>query len=270
MTSSSTVPISAVISCYRCADTVSRAVESVVRQTSLPRELILVDDASPDDGETLAALRGLAARFNDKVPVSVLSLGTNQGAAGARNAGWDAASQPYIALLDADDAWHPRKLELQHAWMSRHPEIVLTGHRIVEAGREPALADTLEGLARPIGPALLLISNRFQTSSAMLRRSLPERFAAGKRYCEDYLLWLEIILRGRPACLLDAVLAFRYKPAYGAGGLSGRLWSMQRGELDALARVRRARLLGLPTFVAAAAWSCVKFIRRLAAAPRFG
>jgi hypothetical protein len=32
--------------------------------------------------------------------------------------------------LDADDAWHPQKLEIQYGWMKEHPEVVLTGHDV--------------------------------------------------------------------------------------------------------------------------------------------
>lgn len=55
-----------------------------------------------------------------------------------------------------------------------------------------------------------------------------------------------------------------FKPVYGAGGLSGRLWEMQAGELDAFARLRRRGLIGTLAYQAASAWSCLKFTRRLA------
>ncbi|HEX7588324.1 MAG TPA: glycosyltransferase, partial [Anaerolineae bacterium] len=53
--------VSVVIPCYRCAENIARAVESVVRQTLSPAEVILVDDGSGDD--TLATLRALQTRY---------------------------------------------------------------------------------------------------------------------------------------------------------------------------------------------------------------
>jgi hypothetical protein len=111
---------------------------------------------------------------------------------------------------------------------------------------------------------MLLTSNRFQTTSVMLRRSIRQRFAEGKRFCEDYLLWLEIVLAGGQAYYLDAPLALRFKPVYGAAGASGQLWKMERGELDALTRVWRAGLVGSGAYAAAATWSWLRFLRRLA------
>ena len=244
------LPVSVVVPCFRCAATIGRAIESVLRQTRQPAEIIVVDDAS-DDGsrEAIARLPGVRAIF----------LEENAGPASARNAGWNAATQDYIAFLDADDAWHPRKLELQADWMRMHPDAALTGHGYADAGDEVSI-----GQAIPVTPAMLLVANRFTTPSVMLRRSLPQRFAEGKRHSEDYLLWLELVLAGHAAYYLDAPLARLFKPAYGAGGLSASLWRHEAGELDALARLRRAGRLSLPAWLAASAWSCAKFTRRLA------
>lgn len=249
------VPVSVVVPCFRCAATIGRAIESVSRQTRQPAEVIVVDDAS-DDGsrEAIARLPG----------VRTILLGQNAGPASARNAGWNAATQDYVAFLDADDAWHPRKLELQHDWMRAHPDAVLTGH-----GYADAPGDAI-GQASRVTPAMLLVANRFATPSVMLRRTLALRFAEGKRHSEDYLLWLEVVLSGHAAYYLDAPLARLFKPAWGAGGLSGDLWRHEAGELDALARLRRAGKLGSPAWLAASAWSGAKFLRRLGLAALWG
>lgn len=244
-------PVSVVIPGFRCAATIGRALESVFAQTRRPAEIILVDDAS-DDG-----LSDAARVFPE---TRILRLEKNMGPGGARNAGWEAATQDYIAFLDADDAWHPRKLELQMNWMQAHPEADLTGHpmRLGELPAEVAISG-----ARRVTPAMLLIANRFSTPTVVLRRDLRQRFAAGKRHSEDYLLWLELALAGQVLYSLDAPLASLFKPAYGAGGLSGQLWAHEAGELDAIARLRRAGHLGPAGAAAASAWSCIKFGRRL-------
>ena len=248
-----TLPVSVVIPCYRCASTLGRAVDSVLRQTRPPAEIIVVDDASDDDTpQVIAQLPGGVGRIR---------LETNGGPGTARNAGWNAATQDYVAFLDADDAWHPRKLELQHAWMQAHPEVVLTGHGY--AFHEIREKEISIQKAFPVSSAMMLVSNRFSAQCVMLRRSLARRFADGKRYSEDYLLWLEIVLDGGSAWHLDAPLTTLFKPAYGAGGLSADLRAMEVGELDTLARLRRAGLLGTPCWAAASAWSWAKYLRRL-------
>src|SRR5574340_1082572 len=115
-------PVSVVIPCYCCSETIGRALVSIASQTMLPQEVILVEDASPDGGETLGKLRHLAGEYGETFIVKVIALKENCGAGSARNRGWEAAGQPYIAFLDADDAWHPKKIELQYSWMCEHPE----------------------------------------------------------------------------------------------------------------------------------------------------
>jgi glycosyltransferase involved in cell wall biosynthesis len=245
------LPVSVVIPCFRGASTIGRALDSVARQTRPAAEIIVVDDASDDGLREAIAGRDLR----------VISLAANAGAGGARNAGWSAATQEYVAFLDADDAWHPRKLELQVAWMQSHPQVALTGHAYA---RDAAPEAVSVAQAVKLSPAQLLVSNRFTTSSAIVRRSIAQRFADGKRHSEDYLLWLEIAFSGAPVYRLEAPLAVRFKPAYGAGGLSGQLWAHEAGELDAIARLRRAGRLGFAASFAASAWSWAKFVRRLA------
>lgn len=240
------------VPCYRGAATLARALDSVRRQTLRPAEVIVVDDAS-DDG-TREVLERLAFDGN------LIRFETNRGPAAARNAGWDAALQRYVAFLDADDAWHPRKLELQAAWMDAHPEAALSAHRYGmnavshEGGAFGVLAIT---------PGMLLASSRFAPSTVMLRRELPQRFAEDKRHSEDRLLWLEIALSGASLFRLEAELAVRFRPAFGAGGLSGELWRMEAGELDAFGRLRRSGRIGAAAWAAAVAWSWAKFARRL-------
>ena len=119
----SRAPVSVVIPCYHSAGTIERALDSVAVQSWLPAEVIVVDDAG-DDGtpELLGLLAG-------KHPwLRTVRLDSNQGSASARNAGWEAATQTLVAFLDADDAWHPRKLEVQTALMLGNPEVAITGH----------------------------------------------------------------------------------------------------------------------------------------------
>jgi glycosyltransferase involved in cell wall biosynthesis len=244
------LPVSVVIPCYRAAATLGRALDSVRAQSQAPAEVIVVDDGSDDDTpRVIAAQRGIT---------QAIRLEKNAGAGSARNAGWNAATQVFVAFLDADDAWHPKKLELQTAWMQAHPEVVLTGHGYAF---HEVTAVQIESSSF-VSVAEMLFSNRFSTPCVMLRRSIPQRFAEGKRYSEDYLLWLEIILSSGAAWYLDAPLTRLFKPAYGASGLSADLAAMEVGELDTLARLRRSGKLGPVSWAAASAWSWIKYLRR--------
>jgi hypothetical protein len=97
----------------------------------------------------------------------------------------------------------------------------------------------------------------------MVRRDIPFRFDAKKRYAEDYLLWLEIVLGGLKACLIHAELAYMSKAPYGAYGLSGRLWAMEVGELHTYYCLWRRGKISSATLFILVCLSLGKFGRRL-------
>ena len=221
-----TAPVSVVVPCYRCGDTIGDAVASVAAQARRPAEVLLVDDASGDD--TLDALHRVAADYPEGW-VQVIASSPNGGPSRARNLGWRQAVQPYIAFLDADDTWAPDKLAWQMAELERDPRIALIAHRMKVAPRGAA-PEPLRGTvrARVIGRRRLLLNNPFPTASVVLRRDLPFRFNERFRRVEDFLLWAQIGLSGYRCVKLNQVLAYWHKPTFGAAGLSGDLDAMHR------------------------------------------
>jgi glycosyltransferase involved in cell wall biosynthesis len=99
---SDALPISVVIPAYQAKAWVASAIASVRTQTRLPKEIIVVDDGSLDGTGDIARELG-ATVFTQ----------ANRGVAAARNTGIVNATQPWIALLDADDLWLPDKLAAQ-------------------------------------------------------------------------------------------------------------------------------------------------------------
>jgi glycosyltransferase involved in cell wall biosynthesis len=255
-------PVSAVIPCYRCAGTIGRAVGSVAAQTRLPAEVILVDDGSGDG--TLERLRALAASYAPGW-IRVVALPENRGAADARNAGWADATQPYLAFLDADDAWHARKIELQYGYMQEHPEVALCAHRheVLAAAEVPDRPVGEVSVERVSKASLLLSNNFFAPTMMMLQADLPQRFLPGRRHVDDHLLWLQIVCAGHPFVRLSAKLAFTYKRPFGEGGLSGQLWVMEKSELANYWILRKAGAIGFAAATALSAYSLAKFVRRL-------
>ena len=252
-------PVSVIIPCYNCAATIDRAVDSVARQSCRPAELILVDDGNAED--TLNALR-MQERLGNAL-VRIIRLPQNQGAAAARNAGWDAATQPYVAFLDADDAWHPRKLELQMGFMHEHSDVGICAHGLRwVVGTIPTVDVVHTVRARDIKKRELLLHNPIVTSSAIVKRSLPLRFDSAKRRSEDYGLWLGAVCSGVGIALLDAQLAYSFKAPFGAGGLSGALWKMEQGELGNYLALRKSGHITRATWLVVSVYSLGKHARR--------
>ncbi len=260
------IPVSVIIPCYCSGKTIERAVDSVMAQTMLPAEVWLVDDASPDEGWTIRKLQELQERYRDKTIIEIIRLEKNGGPSVARNAGWEAARQSYIAFLDADDAWHPYKLEIQYGWMKEHSNAHLSGHRCLwlkgEIYPQLSLQENDQLNIKHVTSFSLLFSNCISTPSVMLRRDLPFRFNPKKRYSEDYLLWLQIALSGYECYFIELPLAYLFKAPYGEGGLSGNLWSMEKDELDTFYRLYKDNYISFPLWIFLMLFSVSKFSRR--------
>ncbi len=98
--------ISVIIPTYNDAKTIPRAISSALEQTISVDEIIVVDDASKDDTEVVV-------RAFDDSRIQYVKHEQNRGGSVARNTGLKHASGDYIAYLDADDEWLPRKLKKQ-------------------------------------------------------------------------------------------------------------------------------------------------------------
>jgi glycosyltransferase involved in cell wall biosynthesis len=255
-------PVTVVIPCYRCLSTVSRAIESVIAQTTPPVEIILIDDYSGDG--TLELLYQLKAQY-PKI-IQVVTLDKNFGVSYARNVGWQTANQPYIAFLDSDDAWHCKKLEIQYGYMMAHPEVDLSGHDfhiLLPQDRVPNWALNSKFEINRISKKKLLLSNPFITPSVMLRRNIAQRFNEDSRYMEDHMLWLDIIFGGAKIVKINLPLAATYKKSFGESGLSSHLIKMQIGDLKNYKILLQKKHINAFQWILLCAYSWSKFIRRL-------
>ena len=258
-------PVSVVIPCYCCSKTIGRALASIATQTRLPCEVLLVEDSSLDGGETLKALHYLAKEYGNSFDVKIIAMKENSGAASARNAGWALASQPYISFLDADDTWHPQKIEIQYSYMANHPEVSLSGHlhKLIKQSEKLPYWEITQCKVKSISKMTMLMSNRLITPSVMLKRNVSLRFQEGKRHVDDHLLWLELICEGYQVVILSAELVAVYKFLYGASGLSSQLWLMEKSELENYKHLYKNGCINLSQWLSLTLYSVLKYVRRL-------
>ncbi len=259
------VPVSVVIPCYNCADTLKRAVASVAAQTSFPSEVIIVNDGSCDDGKTREILSEIKTKYAKLFKIKIIELPENLGPSKARNIGWETAVETYVAFLDADDAWHPEKIRKQYGWMAAHTKVAFTGHPVI-CMREYDLpvSPPISLIANRIGKMSMLLSNPFSTPSVMLQRTIPFRFEITQKYAEDQLLWYQIILSDYQAYILNDPMAFLYKARYGGQkGLSSSLWKMEKAELNNYHRVWREGYINTVMAIFFVAYSLFKYVRRV-------
>jgi glycosyltransferase involved in cell wall biosynthesis len=257
VTSSAT--ISVVIPCFNSAKTIERALRSVEHQTTKPHEVLIVDDASSDNTVSIIEQFARTSSLN----IRVIKQSVNGGPSVARNTAWNVATSEFIAFLDADDQWHPQKLELQLGVMLDNRTCVMSFHDHLFGSSEqfenlPFTPITSQATLRNY-----LLRNRSATPTVMLRTALTERFLNTKRYAEDYLLWMTIIGSHGSALHIHATLAHCSNPGYGGSGQSGKLWKMERSELSGFVSLWRSGAISPPTLVAVSIWSITKYLLRL-------
>lgn len=114
--------VSIIIPVYNVASYIGDCLESVLQQTYLSLEVILVDDASPDDSMRLAA--PWIEKFRQKfVEVKIVKHPCNRGLSAARNTGIAASTANWIFFLDSDDELIPKCIELLAEQVERHPDV---------------------------------------------------------------------------------------------------------------------------------------------------
>jgi glycosyltransferase involved in cell wall biosynthesis len=210
--------VSVIIPTFNRAMKTARAVASVLYQTYMDYEIIVVDDGSQDNTEDLLRQFGRRLRY--------IALPSNRGVSVARNRGIRESDAPWIAFLDSDDYWLPQKLAVQMAFFRSHPGAVIcqTQEIWIRNGR---YANPKKRHLKPSGdvfaPSLRLCL--VSPSAVMLRRSLMEEvgpFDEDLPVCEDYDLWLRIACR-HPVYLIEDRLIVK------EGGHPDQLSSRYRG-----------------------------------------
>lgn len=104
--------VSIITPLYNSSDYIEETIQSVLAQTYSCWEMIVVDDCSKD--KSLAIVKSYIQKDSR---IKIIQLEKNSGAAVARNAAIESATGRFIAFLDSDDLWHPKKLENQIAFM---------------------------------------------------------------------------------------------------------------------------------------------------------
>lgn len=193
--------ISTVIPTYNYGHFVTAAIDSALSQTFADQEVIVVDDGSQDD--TRDRLRPYMDRIR-------YIFQENQGLSAARNTGIEAAKGEWVALLDSDDIWHPRKLELQATIAREHTGFELVGTAHVDGfdSQWPSIEIVPDVATRIVSYAELVIRPRFGPSGVLIRRNCFDKvgmFDVNLRSSEDRDMWLRIAHR-HPVILLTQPL----------------------------------------------------------------
>jgi glycosyltransferase involved in cell wall biosynthesis len=216
--------VSVIVPVYNAERFVTQAVESALAQAETG-EVVLVEDGSSDN--SLALCEELARR-ESRVRLVRHQKGKNRGPAASRNLGIQTTRFPYIAFLDADDYYLPRRFERAKTLMEDN-ETVDGIYDAVGVTFESTEAETWWNTYRSDGPLTTITAvvapeelfeallryryGAFCTDGITVRRDLFERagfFAVHLRMCQDSCMWWKMAIVGRlQGGVLDSAVAVR-------------------------------------------------------------
>lgn len=185
--------VSIITPSYNAQNLIGRTIESVLAQSYQNWELIVIDDCSKDG--TRDVVRAYAEQ---DTRIRLLPLQKNNGAPAApRNIGIKQAKGRWVALLDADDIWHPRKLELQlKAMHQANSDFSCTQMHDFTNDAVLTFPEPGEFECERITFIKQQFKGRIPTSSVMARKEIMLNFPFNEdaRYkaVEDYHCWLMV------------------------------------------------------------------------------
>ena len=224
--------VTAVIPCYNAAAFLADALESIRAQTLPVAETLVVDDGSTDDSIDIAE------RFGARV----LSTRGRHGPATARNLGARAAVTPYVAFLDADDAWLPAHCETLIALLQASPGAAAAFGRIrqLEPGGDIPIQRRSAILMEAALPELL-VDNPIPQSAAMVDRVkflAAGGYREGMRHAEDYELWLRLAEQHSIVASDAVTCRYRMHPDQATAAIPLMIQNAWEARLDSRARLQ--------------------------------
>ncbi len=230
---STDMKVSVVVPAFKMGAFLGEALESVHMQTHKFWEVVVVDDAGPEDG-TKRIVEDFSRRHPDG-RIKYLRHATNQGVSAARNTGIAASTGELLAFLDPDDVWLPEYLQRMTGVFSDKPVISLVNARVLLFGDNLPVerAYLLQPWEIECFPSSLAVSNFIAPSATVLRRSAMEKVggfdtAPEIQHAEDYDLWIRLVEAGCEFVLLNDILV-RYRKHPGAASDDpGRMRQLER------------------------------------------
>lgn len=199
--------IDVIIPTYNRADLIEKAIESVLNQTYQNFVLHIIDDGSTD------ATSLILDNFKNHPKVNYYHQ-ENRGVSAARNFGALKGSAEWISFLDSDDRWLPKKLETQVDYLNRHPKFKFIHSEEIWIRNGMRVNPKLKH--KKNNENIFLRSLEFcliSPSTVMIERNLFKElngFDENFVVCEDYDLWLKILLKEEEIAFIDTPLIEKY------------------------------------------------------------
>ncbi len=218
--------ISVIIPTYNRSATLERAITSVLEQTYRNFELIVIDDGSIDDTTRIIKKYKKHLIYYSKL---------HGGVSAARNFGLEKTSGAWVAFLDSDDYWLPKKLEKQMAYLKENSDFLIaqTEEKWIRNSKfvnpmkkhkkyEGWIFEKCLPLCI-VSPSAVIIHQKIFNDVGVFDETLP--------VCEDYDLWLRIALKYKIGLIPEKLIV---KTGGHSDQLSKQCWGMDRYRVQAL------------------------------------
>lgn len=214
--------VSVIIPCYKNSQTLGRAIKSVIAQTYPLIEIIVVNDCSPESED----IENVLLQYCE---VLYIRNSANAGPASSRNKGLSSARGEIVAFLDADDEYHPKKIELQVAVLE--PGAVVTCG-ILRMSLDGKVKERRSGSRIIDDPNYLIYRNTLNGAGLLASRDLLIQhggYDGTLRACEDWDLYLRLLSAGIKVKDIGYSLYFYYASScsLSSNHLSNNKWELE-------------------------------------------
>ncbi|HMG83530.1 MAG TPA: glycosyltransferase [Ferruginibacter sp.] len=194
---------------YNAAQYISDAISSVLQQSFIDFELLIINDGSTDE------TKNIITGFSD-ARITLINQ-PNLGVAAALNNGLQTATADLIARFDADDICMPLRLQIQYDFLSQHPEYMIVGSDVDYLDMNN---DFVFSFCSPMYNNEQIQQQQFVTcpfihSSVLFRKDAVLKAGGYNVHAhtfEDHLLWPKILSQGKACNLPDKLLKVRLNP----------------------------------------------------------
>lgn len=177
--------VSVVMLTYKRADMLPKAIESILAQTYMDFEFIILNDGSPDKTDEVVAA------YNDP-RIRYYKNAENKGIAYSRNRAVSLARGKYVMIMDDDDISQPERMHKQVEYLENHPETVVLAGQIKDLPRVPEAHNDIA--------ANLIQYNNVGNANIMYRRKFAKqhniRYNEKLKASEDWEFWLKMLFAG--------------------------------------------------------------------------
>lgn len=200
--------VSAIITAYNSEAFIAEAINSVLKQSRVVDEIVVVDDGSTD------TTRQVVAEFADQGIKFIQQH--NQGAGAARNKGIKETTGDFIAFLDADDIWLEDKTRLQVKYLNEHPNSALVSgfaHWWNVAKDKVRVSGKISRDIKTLRREILVHNVLGNPSMVMVRRSALAEvglFDEKIRWGQDWELWQRLVERYEAGVIPEPLIVYRW------------------------------------------------------------